>query len=70
MRKVFLNKWFFLAVLLTLSLSAFSVLAYQKTKSACALVVNECPDGSVSSNERTDMFWEMLSKPFSNFISL
>ncbi|HTM92690.1 MAG TPA: hypothetical protein VL095_09735 [Flavisolibacter sp.] len=70
MRKVFTNKWFFLAAFLTLSLSAISFVAYQKTQSAYVVAMKGCQDNSACSNERTDMLWELLSKPFSNFISI
>lgn len=70
MRKVFINKWFFLAIALTLSLSVLSLIVYQKTKSAYAVAVKECQRDSFGSNERTDVLWELLSKPFSNFISI
>lgn len=70
MRKVFFNKWFFLAGFLTLSLSAISFVAYQKTQSNYAVTMNGCQNGPAGSNERADTLWELLSKQFSNFISI
>jgi hypothetical protein len=70
MRKVFSNKWFVLAASLTLSLSAISFVAYQKTQSGYAVTMKGCQDSSTGSNERTDVLWELLSKQFSNFISI
>lgn len=69
MRKVFTNKWFALAALLTISLSAVSFAAYKKTESAYAVTMKGCQDNSAGT-EKTDMLWELLSKPFSNFISI
>jgi hypothetical protein len=67
MRKVFINKWFFLAAFLTLSLSAISFVTYQKTQSGYAVAMKGCQDSSI---ERTDMLWDLLSKHFANFISI
>jgi hypothetical protein len=70
MRKVFINKWFFLAAFLTSSLSAISFVAYQKTQSDYAVTMKGCQDGPAGSDERADMLWVLLSKQFSNFISI
>jgi hypothetical protein len=70
MRKVFTNKWFFLAAFLTLSLSAISFVAYQKTQSCYAVTMKGCQDSPTGSTEKTDMLWDLLSKPLSNFISI
>lgn len=70
MRKVFTNKWFFLAAFLALSLSAISFVAHQKTRSAYVAAVKDCTDNSSGSNEKSDMLWDLISKPFSNFISI
>jgi hypothetical protein len=70
MRKVFSNKWFLLAAFLTLSLSAISFVAYQKIQLGYAVTMKGCHGSSTGSNERTDLLWELISKPFSNFISI
>jgi hypothetical protein len=69
MRKVFINKWFFLAAFLTLSLSAFSFVTYKKTQSACSAATN-CYQNSSKANQKTDLLWDVLSRQFSNFISI
>ena len=70
MRKVFVNKWFFLAAALTLSLSAFSFVTYKKTQTVCSSTANCCPDSPVNSNQKTDLLWDILSRQLSNFISI
>jgi len=70
MRKVFVNKWFFLAVALTLSLSAFSFATYKKTQAVCSTAENCCPNSPANSNQKTDMLWDILSRQLSNFISV
>jgi hypothetical protein len=70
MRKVFTNKWFFLAAALTLSLSIFSFIAYQKTQSTYMATIESCQNGRAGSNERGDLLWDLLSRQFSNFISI
>jgi hypothetical protein len=67
MRKVFINKWFFLAASLTLSLSAFSFVAYKKTQPVCSVTQ---PCGTANPNKSTDLLWDVLSRQFSNFISI
>ena len=69
MRKIFINKWFFLAASFTLSLSILSFAAYEKTESVCS-VNHECvPKVPANVNQSTDMLWDVLSRQLSNFIS-
>jgi hypothetical protein len=70
MRKVFINKWFFLAACLTLSLSTISFVAYKKTESVCAASKNCCPNDPANANQRTDMLWDVLSRQLTHFISI
>jgi hypothetical protein len=67
MRKVFINKWFFLAASFTLSLSLLSFVAYKKTESVCSAACERVP---ASANHNTDMIWDVLSRQLSNFISI
>ena len=67
MRKVFINKWFLFAATLTLSLSAFSFVAYKKVQPVCSVTQ---PCGASSLNENTDLLWDVLSRQLSNFISI
>jgi hypothetical protein len=70
MRKVFINKWFFLAAFLTISLSAFSFAAYKKTQSVCSSTKECCKQAPVESNQRSDMLWDVISRQFTSFISI
>jgi len=70
MRKVFVNKWFFLAAALTLSLSAFSFVTYKKTDTVCSATENCYKNSPVNANQKTDMLWDILSRQLSNFISI
>jgi hypothetical protein len=65
MRKVFINKWFLLAVLLTLSLSGFSFVVYKKMQTTCTAIEN----GKIRSagSQGTDMLWNVFSTQLSNF---
>jgi hypothetical protein len=64
MKKVILNKWFLLAVLLTISLSAFSVVAYQKTRAICNATKACCKPQRAA--EKGEMLWDALSRQFSS----
>jgi len=66
MRKVFINKWFLFAATLTLSLSAFSFVAYKKVQPVCS-VTQPC---LTDPEKNTDLFWDVLSRQFSGFISI
>ncbi|MGZ3880011.1 MAG: hypothetical protein ACXVBF_01675 [Flavisolibacter sp.] len=69
MRKIFINKWFFLAASLTLSLSVLSFAAYKKTESVCS-ATHSCPRNiPANANQGTDMLWDVLSRQLGNFIS-
>ena len=71
MRKVFFNKWFFLAAFLTISLSALSFVAYEKTQAVCSAAGNCCQHTpSESNDQRTDLLWDVLSRQFAKFISI
>ena len=69
MRKIFINKWFFLAVFLTISLSAFSFIAYKKTQAACTSS-GSCCQHSPEPAQRADMLWDVISRQFTSFISI
>lgn len=70
MRKVFINKWFFLAACLTLSLSAISFVAYKKTESVCSNSKDCCQNTPSNANQKTDMLWDVLSRQLTHFISI
>ena len=65
MRRVLLNKWFLLALLLTISLSAFSVVAYQQARSLCSKAPACCKRQAVSP-EKGELLWDVLSRQFSS----
>ena len=67
MRKVFFNKWFILSVLLTISLSAFSFIAYKKAQAVCP-AANECCKKQVEDNKRGEMIWDAISRQFSSVL--
>jgi hypothetical protein len=69
MRKVFINKWFFLAAFLTLGLSTISFVAYKKTASICS-TKTDCCQTAPTSNQKTDMLWDVLTRQFTHFISI
>ena len=64
MIKVFLNKWFFLAALLIIGLSAFSFIAYKKTRALCTATRQCCSKNAGSA--RDILFWDVLSGQFSS----
>jgi hypothetical protein len=70
MRKLFINKWFFLAVFFTFSLSVFSLIAYQTKGSTLPATMNGCEEKTAGSIEKTDLIWNLLSKPLTYFISI
>ncbi|HEU4469459.1 MAG TPA: hypothetical protein VFR58_00120 [Flavisolibacter sp.] len=65
MRKVILNKWFFLALLLMVSLSAFSVIAYKEARSICNVTDETCGNSSRPA-DKGEMLWDVLSRQFSS----
>ena len=67
MRKVFLNKWFILSALLTISLSAFSVVAYKKTTALCQTNNERC-EKQDQKDGNTEMLWDILSRQFSSIL--
>jgi hypothetical protein len=69
MRKVIFNKWFLLAALLTISLSAFSFVAYKKTEAVCA-VAPDCCRRSMENNTKNELLWDIISRQFTSFISI
>jgi hypothetical protein len=70
MRKVFINKWFFLAAFLTLSLSTVSFVAYKKTETVCTINKECCPNAPANTNQKTDLLWDVLSRQLTHFISI
>src|SRR3954465_8587398 len=70
MRKVFINKWFFLAVFLTISLSAFSFAVYKKAQTTCSASGDCCQHTPAEPTQRADMLWDVISRQFTNFISI
>ncbi|MFL5740056.1 MAG: hypothetical protein ACJ75B_07555 [Flavisolibacter sp.] len=64
MSKVVFNKWFILAALLLISLSAFSFVAYKKTRAICNSA-NECHKAPVQA-EKGELIWDALSRQFSS----
>lgn len=70
MRKVFINKWFFLAACLTLSLSTISFIVYKKTQSVCSMSNECCRQAPIDTNQKTDMLWDVLSRQITHFISI
>lgn len=70
MRKVFINKWFFLAAFLTLSLSTVSFALYKKTQSVCTDAKECCQNNSSNTNQKTDMLWDVISRQLTHFISI
>jgi hypothetical protein len=64
MKKVVFDKWFMLAFLLIISLSAFSFVAYKKTRAICsATKVCKDPEGA---SEKGQLLWDGLSRQFSS----
>jgi hypothetical protein len=60
MRKVFINKWFILASLLTITLSLFSFMAYKKAQPVCTASA-ECCKKTLKDVEKGGMFWDLIS---------
>ena len=67
MRKVFLNKWFILSALLTISLSAFSVVAYKKTTEVCPSNAESCAKPFQKGGNAT-LIWDNLTRQFSSIL--
>jgi hypothetical protein len=61
MKKVFTSKIFLLATLLILLISAFSFVAYTKTRSVYTETKECCSKAEPGSNE---MLWDVLSRQF------
>lgn len=70
MRKVILNKWFLLASLLTISLSAFSFIAYKKTTSVCNVPKRCCQKPAAQPAQKGEMIWDAVSRQFTSYISI
>jgi hypothetical protein len=68
MRKVAINKWFLLTALLTISLSAFSLIAVKKTDSAPEK--GSCCQRPNAPVQKGEMIWEVISHQFSAIISI
>jgi len=65
MRRVLLNKWFLLALLLTISLSAFSVVAYKQARSLCTQAP-DCCKRQAAGPEKGELLWDVLTRQFSS----
>ena len=67
MRKVLLNKWVILSAILTISLSAFSFVAYKKVRQVCAPAENcsQSPGKQAIDNE---LLIDAFSRQFTSFI--
>jgi hypothetical protein len=61
MRRVFINKWFILASLLTISLSCFSFVAYQDMDTPCTLS-RENDRKPANGTEKVDFLWDMVTR--------
>lgn len=70
MRKVFINKWFFLAIAFSISLSTFSLIAYKKTQPVDRFNKNCCRNKPVYLNQKTDLLWDILSRQLCHFIPI
>jgi hypothetical protein len=69
MRKVFFNKLFLLTILLTVSLSAFSFIAYKKSIRVCSAA--ECVKKNMNPPiQKGDLPWEAVSRQFTSFVSI
>lgn len=68
MKKVFTGKIVLIAVLFVLLVSAFSFIAYTKTRSVCSRAEECCtkeqPQGS------SEMLWDILSRQFVSAVHL
>ena len=69
MRKVVSNKWFLLSALLTISLSAFSFVAYKKARQVCDITEN-CQTTPAQPVEKGEMLIDAVSRQFTSFISI
>ncbi len=69
MRKVILNKWFLLTAVLTISLSAFSFIAYKKVRQACT-VTDNCSEPPASPAEKGELLIDAVSRQFTSFVAL
>ena len=64
MKKVVFNKWFMLAFLLIISLSAFSFVAYKKTRAICT--ATKVCTGPAGTSGKGELLWDGLSGQFSS----
>jgi hypothetical protein len=63
MRRVFINKWFILASLLTISLSAFSFVAFQDVQKNSLCQQCRKPAGNT---EKSDLLWDLIANQLTN----
>ena len=70
MRKVFINKWFILSVLLTVCLSAFSALAISATQEETIQPRSGSGCCRRPAVDKGEMIWEAVSRQFSSIISI
>ncbi|MGN6398993.1 MAG: hypothetical protein ACTHMD_00960 [Flavisolibacter sp.] len=61
MKKAFKSRIFLLAILITLLISAFSFVAYTKTRSVYSEATECC---SKAEPENSEMLWDVLSRQF------
>jgi hypothetical protein len=64
MRKVNKNRWFLLAALLLVSISAFSIAVYEEPPIACD-AARECCKKQINRARQGEMLWDILSRQFS-----
>jgi hypothetical protein len=69
MRKVILNKWFIVTALLTISLSAFSIIAYKKVRQVCKMS-EKCTQTPAQPERKGDMLIDAVSRQFTSFVSV
>lgn len=68
MKKVFRSRAFFLALLFILFVSAFSFIAYAKSRSVCAEAQDCCL--KTESGNGSEMLWDILSRQFVSAVHL
>jgi hypothetical protein len=67
MKEVLKSKWFILATLLVISISAFSFVAYEKARNVCSTTKDCCHNAQPEANG--EMLWEVLSHQFTPSVS-
>ncbi|HWJ26883.1 MAG TPA: hypothetical protein VNS32_10100 [Flavisolibacter sp.] len=67
MKKVIKSRWFILAALLVISISALSFVAYKKAH-VISLSPNNCCQ-NLQMNSSSEMLWDILSRQFVSSVS-